>query len=117
MRTLTNARALAFVAPRQVTIEPVQLPELGAGDVLVRVLSSGISAGTEMLAYRGQLEPGLALDDWAAELDELGGRFLRLLIVLGEDDQLVSCSHVERSLEVNVVLVIANLERHVVARR
>src|SRR5918999_4886447 len=72
MRTGADARALTFVAPRQIAIEPVRLPEAGPGDVLVRVLRSGISAGTEMLAYRGQLEPGLALDE---TLGALAGTF------------------------------------------
>jgi 2-desacetyl-2-hydroxyethyl bacteriochlorophyllide A dehydrogenase len=72
MRTSTRAQALVFMAPRQIAIEPVQLSEPGPGDVEVRVLCSGISAGTEMLAYRGQLEPGLALDD---TLGALAGTF------------------------------------------
>jgi 2-desacetyl-2-hydroxyethyl bacteriochlorophyllide A dehydrogenase len=72
MRTPAHARALTFVAPRQIAIEPVHLPEPGPGDVVVRVLASGISAGTEMLAYRGELEPGLALDE---TLGTLAGTF------------------------------------------
>jgi 2-desacetyl-2-hydroxyethyl bacteriochlorophyllide A dehydrogenase len=68
----TPARALTFVAPRRVAIEPVDLPEKRRGDVVVRVTHSGISAGTELLAYRGELEPGLALDD---VLGSLAGTF------------------------------------------
>ena len=38
----------------------------------MRTAYSGISAGTEMLAYRGQLDPGLALDE---TIGSLGGTF------------------------------------------
>lgn len=69
---MRRSRALTFVAPRQVAIELVDLPEPGPGDVVVRVTHSGISAGTELLAYRGQLEPGVALDD---ALGTLAGTF------------------------------------------
>ncbi|HSK95000.1 MAG TPA: zinc-binding dehydrogenase, partial [Euzebyales bacterium] len=72
MRTGAHARAVTFVAPRRIAIEPVRLPDPGPGNVLVRVLCSGISAGTEMLAYRGELEPGLALDE---TLEALAGTF------------------------------------------
>ena len=65
-------RALWFVAPRRVEIRPEPLAELAAGDVQVRTEYSGISAGTEMLAYRGQLPPDLALDE---ALGALGGTF------------------------------------------
>ena len=60
------------MAPRQISIEPVDLPEPGPEDIVVRVSHSGISAGTELLAYRGQLEPGLALDE---TLGTLAGTF------------------------------------------
>jgi 2-desacetyl-2-hydroxyethyl bacteriochlorophyllide A dehydrogenase len=72
MRTLAKARGLMFIAPRQVTIEPVDLPDPGPTDVVVRVTHSGISAGTELLAYRGELEPGLVLDE---TLGTLAGTF------------------------------------------
>ncbi len=68
----SRARALTFVAPREVRIEPVELPEPASGQVVVRVTHSGISAGTELLAYRGELEPGLPLDE---ALGSLAGTF------------------------------------------
>lgn len=55
-------RYLSFTAPYQITIETETLPEPAAGQVLVRTLVSAISAGTELLAYRGQLPPDMALD-------------------------------------------------------
>jgi 2-desacetyl-2-hydroxyethyl bacteriochlorophyllide A dehydrogenase len=51
------------VAPRTVEIRRAPLPPLRDGQVLVRTAFSGISAGTEMLAYRGQLDPDLARDE------------------------------------------------------
>jgi len=45
---------LYFTAPRQVELREETLPALGADDVLVETICSSISAGTEMLVYRGQ---------------------------------------------------------------
>jgi 2-desacetyl-2-hydroxyethyl bacteriochlorophyllide A dehydrogenase len=67
-----RARRLVFVAPRQVALEPVDVPEPGPGQVLVRTLRSGISSGTELLCYRGQLDPDLPLDE---RIGSLGGTF------------------------------------------
>jgi 2-desacetyl-2-hydroxyethyl bacteriochlorophyllide A dehydrogenase len=67
-----KARALVFVAPGRVEIHDVDGGEPGEGDVVVRTAYSGISAGTELLAYRGQLDPGLVLDETIASL---GGTF------------------------------------------
>lgn len=72
MRTSAQARGLTFVAPRQVAIEAVDLPAPRPDDVVVRVTHSGVSAGTELLAYRGDLEPGVALDE---TLGALAGTF------------------------------------------
>ncbi len=49
-----NRKTLYFTAPRQVELREEPLPALGAEDVLVETLCSAISAGTEMLIYRGQ---------------------------------------------------------------
>ena len=61
-----------FVAPRHVEIRAQALPPLQDGDVLVRTLFSGISAGTELLAYRGELSADLAIDE---TLGALSGTF------------------------------------------
>jgi 2-desacetyl-2-hydroxyethyl bacteriochlorophyllide A dehydrogenase len=70
---VTTATALWFRAPRQVEPGPVELAEPGPGEVLVRSVASGISGGTELLAYRGELPPDLALDEALPAL--AGGRF------------------------------------------
>lgn len=60
---LAKARAIFFVAPGTVEVGEVALPAVGEGEVLVRTCYSGISAGSELLAYRGELDPELALDE------------------------------------------------------
>src|SRR5512145_1846913 len=51
---VVNRKTLYFTAPRQVELREKSLPALGADDVLVQTICSAISAGTEMLVYRGQ---------------------------------------------------------------
>jgi 2-desacetyl-2-hydroxyethyl bacteriochlorophyllide A dehydrogenase len=58
-----QARAVQFIAPYLVEVADVVVPEPGPGDVLVRAEFSGISGGTEMLAYRGQLDSGVPRDE------------------------------------------------------
>ena len=43
-----------FTAPKQIELREESLPALGADEVLVETFCSAISAGTEMLIYRGQ---------------------------------------------------------------
>ena len=58
-----RARAVVFVAPRVVRVEPVDVGEPRDGQLLVRTEMSGISGGTELLAYRGEIDPDAVLDD------------------------------------------------------
>jgi 2-desacetyl-2-hydroxyethyl bacteriochlorophyllide A dehydrogenase len=58
-----KAAAVVFVAPRGIEVREVALPPLGDAQLLVRTCYSGISAGTELLAYRGELDPDLAVDE------------------------------------------------------
>lgn len=67
-----RARAVHFTAPRTVELREVVVPDPGAGDLVVRTLYSGISGGTEMLAYRGEIDPTLPLDE---TLGALSGTF------------------------------------------
>jgi 2-desacetyl-2-hydroxyethyl bacteriochlorophyllide A dehydrogenase len=67
-----EGRALRFVAPRRVEIQRVEVHPPGPEELLVRTRWSGISGGTELLAYRGELDPGLELDE---SLSALGGTF------------------------------------------
>ena len=57
-----NARQLWFTGPSQVEFREQTLKAPGAGEILLRTLYSGISAGTEMLLYRGQVPASTAQD-------------------------------------------------------
>ena len=61
-----------FVAPRRVEVTEVDIADPAPGEVLVRTSHSGISSGTEMLAYRGELDATVALDE---TIPSLGGTF------------------------------------------
>jgi len=67
-----KARAVHFVAPRSVELREVELPQPDEGSVLVVTEWSGISSGTELLAYRGEIDPDLPLDE---TLGALSGTF------------------------------------------
>lgn len=72
------AREVRFVSPRTVDIADYEDPRPGSGEVLVETLFSGISAGTELTAYRGsnvhlskrwEPERRLFLDDSSVTLE------------------------------------------------
>jgi 2-desacetyl-2-hydroxyethyl bacteriochlorophyllide A dehydrogenase len=67
-----KARAVHFVAPRRVELREVEVPDPPSGHVLVATEWSGISSGTELLAYRGEVDPELPLDE---TLGALAGTF------------------------------------------
>src|SRR6266508_409463 len=67
-----KARAVHFVAPRRVELREVDLPDPSEGRILVATEWSGISSGTELLAYRGEIDPDLPLDE---TLGALSGTF------------------------------------------
>lgn len=55
-------KALYFVAPQQIELRAEPLPDLAPGQLLVQTLVSGISPGTEMLVYRGDMPPSAQTD-------------------------------------------------------
>ncbi len=57
-----NAQQLWFTGPQQVAVRANEIALPAAGSVVVEVICSAISAGTEMLVYRGQLPTDIALD-------------------------------------------------------
>lgn len=65
-----NSTALYFTAPGRVELHEEKLPEPADAQVVVEALVSAISAGTEMLVYRGQFPRGLdeARDQVSADL-------------------------------------------------
>ncbi|MGH2778694.1 MAG: zinc-dependent alcohol dehydrogenase [Actinomycetota bacterium] len=64
--------AVQFSAPRAVELIDIELPTPVEGQALVSSLYSGISSGTEMLAYRGEIDPDLPLDE---SIGALSGTF------------------------------------------
>jgi len=62
---------LCFAAPYQMEIREEAIREPAPGELLVRTLVSAISAGTELLIYRGQAPTELAVDD---TIPSLGGK-------------------------------------------
>jgi 2-desacetyl-2-hydroxyethyl bacteriochlorophyllide A dehydrogenase len=62
-QTCSVNRALWFVAPRAIELRPIEIPPVGGADALVRTICSGVSSGTEMLAYRGELPTDLQIDE------------------------------------------------------
>jgi 2-desacetyl-2-hydroxyethyl bacteriochlorophyllide A dehydrogenase len=64
--------AVHFVAPRRVELREVELPPPSEGRALVATECSGISSGTELLAWRGEVDPDLPLDE---TLGALAGTF------------------------------------------
>jgi 2-desacetyl-2-hydroxyethyl bacteriochlorophyllide A dehydrogenase len=67
-----TGRVVRFVAPCRVELDEVAISEPAEGQLLVRAEASGISGGSEMLAYRGEIDPELPRDEI---LDALGGTF------------------------------------------
>ncbi|MDP1931831.1 MAG: oxidoreductase [Gammaproteobacteria bacterium] len=58
----TLAKQLWFIQPHQVEVREQMLPMPAHGELLVQTLCSAISAGTEMLVYRGHIPAHMALD-------------------------------------------------------
>lgn len=56
-------RIVYFDAPRRVSVREEKLPGPGQGRVLVQTSVSGISTGTEMLFYRGEVPTDLPVDE------------------------------------------------------
>lgn len=57
------ARSLHFIGPHEVEVQTEAVPEPRPGEVLVRTTTSAISAGTELLVYRGEVPPDLPVDE------------------------------------------------------
>jgi len=52
-----TARALWYTAPGKAELRAARLPAPGAGEVLIRMLYSGVSRGTERLVFEGRVPP------------------------------------------------------------
>jgi 2-desacetyl-2-hydroxyethyl bacteriochlorophyllide A dehydrogenase len=67
-----RATALQFTAPRTVELREISISPPAAGQILVCTAYSGISSGTEILAFKGEVDPDLPLDE---RLGSLAGSF------------------------------------------
>lgn len=65
-----RASQLWFTAPHCVDVKAITLPEPAPGQVLVKTVCSAVSAGTELLAFRGQLPRSIELDSTLASLQK-----------------------------------------------
>ncbi len=70
--SMIRRHALYFDKPYHVSVKEDMLASPAANQVLIKTIVSAISAGTEMLVYRGQLSSELAVD---ATIEQLGGSF------------------------------------------
>ena len=64
-----KSSVVTFVAPRRVEVQHEELSGPGPGRVLVQTRVSAISAGTELLVYRGQAPSEMAADESIAALE------------------------------------------------
>ena len=64
-----TARTATLTGPRSIAVRSQDLSPLGAGDLLLETLYSGISAGTEMNVYRGSAA------QWSTRRDPVTGLF------------------------------------------
>lgn len=71
MTSAVRSRAVYFAAPFTVAVREEPLPPPAAGQVMVGTETSAISPGTELLFYRGQVSPDMALD---VNIPALAGR-------------------------------------------
>lgn len=66
----TMNQLLIFTAPRRVELVEESVPQPADDELLVQTICSGISAGTEMLMYRGEFPPDLPADSNIAALGQ-----------------------------------------------
>ncbi|MDB9232658.1 zinc-dependent alcohol dehydrogenase [Halorubrum ezzemoulense] len=62
-------RAVEFVGPEHVEVVPTEAPVPGPDEVVVDATVSAVSAGSELLAYRGELDPETVADEELPALD------------------------------------------------
>ena len=65
-------RTVYFTGPREVSVRETSVPDPGPGELAVEATVSAISPGTELLLYRGEMNPEKAVDE---TLPSLSGSF------------------------------------------
>ena len=64
-----KVKAIEFSAPSVVRVVDIEIPDPRPDDAVVRTLFSGISAGTESLAFKGAIDPEVVLDESIGALE------------------------------------------------
>jgi len=72
-------KALCYVGPNELAVKERNIPEIGAGEVLIKVNYAGI-CGTDMLAYHGGMskrtKPSVSLgNEFSGNVYETGVSF------------------------------------------
>jgi len=67
-----TAQSVYFTGPRQVEVRETAVPDPGPEELKVSATVSAISSGTELLLYRGEMNPEIAADE---ALESLSGSF------------------------------------------
>mmetsp|Transcript_44111 Transcript_44111/g.172067 ORF Transcript_44111/g.172067 Transcript_44111/m.172067 type:complete len:274 (-) Transcript_44111:331-1152(-) len=67
---MPRVQRVLFERPRVVSVETVAIPEPGSSEVSVQVVYSAVSAGTELLAYRGEMPNDLSADEVLKDFSE-----------------------------------------------
>ena len=86
---MNKCQAVFFVAPNQVETQIEEIPVPQRGEVLVKTAVSAVSAGTELLLYRGLMPPDIALDETIEVLD--GGMEYPLKYGYAATGQITAC--------------------------
>ncbi|AFO55886.1 zinc-binding alcohol dehydrogenase [Natrinema sp. J7-2] len=66
------AQSVYFTGPREVDVRETAVPDPGPNELEVTATVSAISSGTELLLYRGEMDPEIAADE---TLEALSGSF------------------------------------------
>jgi 2-desacetyl-2-hydroxyethyl bacteriochlorophyllide A dehydrogenase len=69
-RAVAERHSVVFAAPGKIEVICEAAPLPGPGEMAVETIVSAISPGTEMLFYRGQVPPDMAIDSTFAGMDE-----------------------------------------------
>jgi threonine dehydrogenase-like Zn-dependent dehydrogenase len=64
-----SGRAVEFPGPERVETVPIEEPVPGPDEVVVSASVSAVSAGSELLAYRGEFDPETVADEELSALD------------------------------------------------
>lgn len=67
-----TARSVYFTGPGEVTVREEPVPDPSEGELRIESIVSAISAGTELLVYRGEMPEELPID---GSIDAVAGRF------------------------------------------